>query len=372
MDILSLQPYYGGSHKYVADALEAEGQHNWHLLTLPPRKWQWRMRHAALTFAEALRASRLADPVRRSEAVFCSDMLNLAEFKGLAPRWAARLPAVLYFHENQFAYPARTKHQQQQNANFGFINMLSAAAADEIWFNSRHNQDSFFAGLERYIKKRPDCEPWDAFRRLQKKSRIVYPGIHPPPMLRAARQPGPLRIAWAARWEYDKGPDTFFEALKLLDNKGVDFRLRVLGEQFERCPKVFEQAAETFGNRLDAWGFEPEREQYIEWLQTSDVIVSTAIHEFFGISILEGAAAGAVPVLPAQLSYPELFAECEELFYDGTAAGLAAKLRQFSRKTSQDDAPEWHQLREKTAGIARSYAWDRRIEEFDRLFEGLG
>ena len=36
------------------------------------------------------------------------------------------------------------------------------------------------------------------------------------------------------------------------------------------------------------------------------VVISTAHHEFFGISILEAIHAGAFPILPNRLSYPEL------------------------------------------------------------------
>ncbi|MFO7822110.1 MAG: DUF3524 domain-containing protein [Lentisphaeria bacterium] len=366
MKILSLQPYYGGSHKHVMDSLLAESQHSWQLLTLPARKWQWRMRHAAATFAEQLASSELPKAVRQSEAIFCSDMLNLAEFRGLAPTWAARLPAVVYFHENQFAYPARKKYQQKQNAEYGFTNMFAACAADQVWFNSAHNRDSFFAGLEKYLKKQSDCQPWDSFEKVQSKCRIVYPGIYPPPVPNPGeRKPGPLRIAWAARWEYDKGPEDFFDALRGLRAAGVEFRLRVLGEQFARIPDVFKQAAETFEGEIEAWGFEPSREKYFEWLQGADVFVSTAKHEFFGISVLEGAAAGAVPILPDRLSYPEIFAGCDNCFYDGTVLGLANKLEEVSQQLTRKDSRNWRELRRKCIDRALSFHWHKQAAEFD-------
>lgn len=53
----------------------------------------------------------------------------------------------------------------------------------------------------------------------------------------------------------------------------------------------------------------------------SDLIISTANHEFFGISILEAIAAGAYPVLPKMLAYPEVlslekYPERKCFFYD--------------------------------------------------------
>ena len=45
----------------------------------------------------------------RWDCLFCSDMLNLAELKGLAPRILGSLPSVLYFHENQLTYPVQVE-----------------------------------------------------------------------------------------------------------------------------------------------------------------------------------------------------------------------------------------------------------------------
>ena len=38
------------------------------------------------------------------------------------------------------------------------------------------------------------------------------------------------------------------------------------------------------------------------------MILSTALHEFQGLAVLEAVAAGCVPIVPAREAYPELFA----------------------------------------------------------------
>src|SRR5690606_25287589 len=44
-------------------------------------------------------------------------------------------------------------------------------------------------------------------------------------------------------------------------------------------------------------------------LGQSDAVLSTAIHDFQGLAILEGAALGCRPVVPDRLAYQEIFAD---------------------------------------------------------------
>ncbi|MBN2129990.1 MAG: glycosyltransferase, partial [Sedimentisphaerales bacterium] len=144
-------------------------------------------------------------------------------------------------------------------------------------------------------------------------------------------------ILWAARWEHDKNPETFFEALKLLKQRGVVFRLSVIGERFRDEPEVFDWARRHFANRIDRWGYQPDRADYEAALCEADVFVSTAEHEFFGLSAVEAALAGAYPLLPERLAYPEIFGLTEDpaakaFFYTGNSADLANKLTECARR----------------------------------------
>jgi len=336
MNILALEPYYGGSHRAFIDGLSKASGHTWTLLTLPAHKWKWRMRHSAITFAS--QAAELTDKRQSWDLLFCSDMLNLAEFAALAPDGIAGLPKVIYFHENQLTYPVRA--EDERDYQFAMTNLTGALAADAVWFNSQFHLDSFLDALARFLKSMPDHQPFEAIEKIRAKSSVYPPGIADFPT-RRPREPGPLRILWAARWEHDKNPEDFFEALEILKAKNVPFRISVIGQSFRDKPAIFEKAHSGFRDQIDLWGYQQSRDGYERALLHADVIVSTANHEFFGIGILEAVAAGAYPLVPNRLSYPEILGlgrleDAGQFFYDGTARDLADKLSRLAARVEKD------------------------------------
>jgi len=357
MNILALEPYYGGSHRAFIDGLSKASEHNWTLLTLPAHKWKWRMRHSAITFASQI--TELMEKRQSWDLLFCSDMLNLAEFVAMAPAGIAGLPKVIYFHENQLTYPVRV--EDERDYQFAMTNLTGALAADSVWFNSQFHLDSFLDALAKFLKSMPDHQPFGAIEKIRVKSSVYPPGIADFPA-RKARKPGPLRILWAARWEHDKNPEDFFKALEILKVKNVPFRIIVIGQSFRDRPEIFEQAHHSFQHLIDYWGYQQSRDDYERALCDADVVVSTANHEFFGISVLEAAAAGAYPLVPNRLSYPEILGlgrieGAEQFFYDGTVQNLADKLIGLADRIKKDvlwpvaitptiltDHLKWHNL----------------------------
>ncbi len=331
MQILALEPYYGGSHKAFLDGWSALSRHDWTVLTLPAYKWKWRMRHAAVTFAQEVHKHLSGKPTW--DLLFCSDMLNLAEFRGLARHDIGDLPSVVYFHENQLTYPVRVA--SERDYQFAMTNLTSALAADAVWFNSAFHRDEFLAALDAFLKRMPDHQPVGATERIRAKARIHPPGVVPMPP-RRDRKPGPLRILWAARWEHDKNPEDFFRALAILKKRSIAFRVSVVGEQFREVPEVFAQARRDFADCIDRWGYQPSRADYEAALSEADVFVSTARHEFFGLCAVEAALAGVVPLLPTRLAYPEVFGlgqseNAGRFLYEGGPETLAKRLSKMAR-----------------------------------------
>ncbi len=326
------------------------------------------MRHSAITFAA--QAAELLKTGQSPDMVFCSDMLNLAEFTALAPVEISRLPKVIYFHENQLTYPVRL--EDERDYQFAMTNLTSALAADAVWFNSRFHLGSFLKALVKFLKSMPDFQPLETTGIIRAKSSVHPPGIADLTDL-PERKPGPLRILWAARWEHDKNPELFFKALEILKENGAQFRLSVIGQSFRDQPEVFAGARKIFSGHIDYWGYQKTRPDYERVLQRSDVVASTANHEFFGISVVEAIAAGAYPLVPNRLSYPEIIglAQIEnekQFFYDGSPRDLANKLGRLAARINEGTL---FSTTTYPAALTDRFKWKNLVPSYDRALEQI-
>jgi len=297
-------------------------------------------------------------------------MLNLAEFLGLISGKIGSIPSVAYFHENQLTYPVR--NEDERDYQFAMTNLTTALAATSVWFNSSFHRDSFAMALDKFLKRMPDQQPLDAVARIRGKSDIQPQGIGGFPK-REASVKGPMRVLWAARWEHDKNPEDFFAALRLLKGKGVEFRLSVIGEQFRDSPAVFQEAEREFANLIDHWGYQESREEYEAVLLDADAVVSTANHEFFGISVVEAISAGAYPLLPNRLAYPEILSKgkkTDEYFYDGTPENLAKRLAEIAEQLKKGDL--WRGDPDLCRNLVSRFEWNNLVPVLDEAIERVG
>lgn len=362
MRVLALEPHYGGSHQAFLDGWIRHSRHDWTVLGLPPYHWKWRMRHGAVSLAERLRSEHAG---QQWDVLFCSSMLDLPGFLGHACQLVGGVPTVVYFHENQLTYPVR--HEDERDLHFAVTNLLTGHAADSIWFNSSFHRGEYHQAVEELVGRLPPGLPGDLVSGLAAKSVVEWPGVEAIAR-RDVRADGPLRILWAARWEFDKRPEDFFAALNILVDGEVDFHVSVLGEQFRNVPPVFAEARKRLEGRILHWGYEPSCGEYVRCLQEADVVVSTAIHEFFGLSVVEAISAGARPLLPHRLSYPEILAPLEEsrgtFFYDGTVENLASRLEEWACAAGEDVLPKCPAKR-----AVERFFWGRRGPEMDARLE---
>ncbi len=365
MNILALEPYYGGSHKQFLDALAGHSRHDWSLTTLPAYKWKWRMRHSALTLAEE--TNSINSIGEKIDLIFCSDMLNLAEYKGLLSPELFDIPTVLYFHENQLTYPMR--YEKERDLYFGMVNYISALAADTVMFNSHFHMTSFYEALQEFLKKMPDYQDLEKVETAKDKSAVFYPGIENEALQAKERNKIPT-ILWSARWEHDKNPEMFFEMLYQLQNDGIEFKLNIIGQSFENSPTVFAEAKEKLSDRINRYGFLQNKDDYLHSLRESDILISTANHEFYGISILEAVKEGVCPLLPNRLSYPELFdyaANRDNYFYENSPDSLLAATKRLLEK--YNDTSKWNKTISNLKSVSEQFLWKNLIDQYDASFE---
>jgi glycosyltransferase involved in cell wall biosynthesis len=287
------------------DALIAGSQHRYTLATLPARKWKWRMRGAAMWLALDNRGWMEPGEKGPVDLIFCNDMLDVGALRALMPASMRNIPIVCYFHENQLTYPIPA--DEERDFQYGMTNILSCLAADAVLFNSRFHLEDFLAASTDLLAKMPDHVPVGVIEEIRQRAAVAHPPVCLSPVTRAPKSASQaLTILWCHRWEFDKNPEPFFDALVRLDEAGYAFDLVMLGERFRIAPPVFEAAWSRLQRHILHSGYLPDRREYLAQLGRCDVVVSTAIQENFGIAVLEAVVAGCQPLLPHRLAYPEL------------------------------------------------------------------
>lgn len=358
MKWLFLESYYGGSHRRLIDGLIEHLPFEVEHWNLPARKWKWRMHGAAVHFAD-----RWAKERPWVDAVFTSSLLDVASLRGLLPPDARHIPIVLYFHENQLAYPVQV--DDQRDYHYGWINIQSALAADLVLWNSRFNLESFLLEVPAFLKRTPDARPEGVGERIREKSKVLPVPIDARGIMmrssRSGERTGLCRILWNHRWEHDKAPGVFFDALQDLMEEGIDFELAVLGERFREAPPVFLKARALFDGKIKAWGYQKVWGTYIDEVSRCDVVVSTSRHEFQGLSILDAAAAGVAPLVPDDLVYPEIWPD-EYRYWEGELV-TALKDRILEVDAWRKKNPQRYAMR---------YDWGELIGEWRSVLESIG
>ena len=113
----------------------------------------------------------------------------------------------------------------------------------------------------------------------------------------------------------------------------------MVGQQFRQSPPVFSEIESAFGHRLVHFGNLESPTRYQALLQSADVVLSTAIHEFQGLAVMEAVARDCLPIVPGRLVYPEIYpAYCRYESYpddpEREAASAAALIMDTARSLS--------------------------------------
>ncbi len=367
MHISLIEPFYRGSHRQWADTYQQYSQHQVKLYTLPGRHWKWRMHGGAVALAKRFMAS--SDP---ADMLLATDMLDLSAFLALTRTKTARLPTAIYFHENQLTYPWSPDDRDvslKRDNHYGFINYSSALVADRVYFNSHWHKHSFIDGLDGFLSQFPDHQGKDTIQSIKAKSDVLYLGMDLKGMQNLAvpeRSSSPV-ILWNHRWEYDKGPEAFFDCLYRLDKAGADFQLIVLGKAYQKLPPVFDTARTRLAHRILHWGFVDSRAVYFRLLKQADLLPVTSRQDFFGGSVVEAIYAGCYPLLPDRLAYPEhLPEELRDRCIYKTDEELFQKLLHLLKAPPSNSA-----LSIRLQNFVARYDWSILAAHYDSVFKQL-
>ena len=364
MEIVLLEPFLTGSHAVWAKEYAVHSRHDVKILGLEGKNWKWRMHGGAVTLAREFLAEDL-----RPDLLLATDMLDLTTFLTLTRKATANIPIALYFHENQLSYPwspTDADPKLQRDAHYSFINYVSALVADKVLFNSDYHAQSFIQELPRFLKTFPDYNEVETVQRIVQKSRTLHLGLdlkkfdkYHSEFEKSADQ-SPL-ILWNHRWEYDKNPQEFFQALYTLQDQGVNFELAVLGESYRRVPEIFSAAKKRLADRIVHWGYVENFSEYAAWLWRADILPVTSIHDFFGISVVQAIYCNCFPLLPRRLAYPEhITTDYSKRCFYTDYADLVARLKEtcLNVRTLRQ---------EKLQTMVEHYDWGEMATVYDHL-----
>lgn len=307
--VLLLLAYAAASHRHWSSRLQQMfPEFAWTCLILPPRHFNWTIRGNSLLWGFG--QQQLLQ--QRFDLLLATSMVDLSSLRGFVPALAT-IPTIVYFHENQFSYPAGA--QRETNVEPQLVPLYAALCADRIVFNSNYNRSTFLMGTQNLFRRLPDTIPEQVIARLNESCVIPVPVPFPEAPLNRTQpklQSGCLAVVWNHRWEYDKGIDLLLELCRQIAENGHPVRLHIAGEQFRTQPTEFQEidtllARHASQLQLDRgqYGFIADQASYETLLESCDVVLSTARHDFQGLAVQEACMHGCTPLAPADLAYPE-------------------------------------------------------------------
>ncbi len=302
--VLLVEPWFSGSHRRWANGYQRTSQHDVSIVSLSEGPWRWRLRAGALPLSADI--GRYVSEHGRPDVLLVSGLVDVAQLLGLSRRDVRDVPVAVFQHESQIVYPTVTGNV---DAEAVLRNWLSWCAADTVLFNSAFHRQAVIDTLPVFLYQRPEADQLFALDEVLNRFEVMPVGVDLPP---ASATPtianNPPVLLWPHRWENDKDPAGFLSALRRLRRNDVPVQLVLAGREPAVPSEVRATILDEFGDWVLAAG--PfDRERYNELLAASDVVVSCAKHDFFGVAVVEAIAASCVPVLPNDLAYPEIVPE---------------------------------------------------------------
>ena len=369
--LLLLSGYDAVSHRWWRTQLvEACPQYEWEVIAGTPRNFAWRLRGAPLLWrTEAQKAQQLDRPY---DGVVATSTVDISIIRAIFPSLRS-VPILLYMHENQFAYPPGREQVAAHHVDACMVQLYSVLTADKLVFNSEYNRTSMREQAQAFFRKLPDRID---FRYVDEK--LSAAEILPVPVedgrnwIEARAEDSPSRtILWNHRWEYDKAPERFVAAIDALAQRGVSFRLMLLGEQFRTRHPALEALIARHGDRIVHQGMIASRADYFSAIARADVAISTSLHDFQGLSMLEAALCGVRPVVPDRLAYREIYTEKYRYRSDIENPKRECEALVEHLLEIWDDKDKLGGQRAMCEQLAAPYLWDALASRYDATLRSL-
>jgi hypothetical protein len=346
LDILALEPFYGGARRVMLESLIHCSRHRWTLLKLPPRRIERRLTTAAHWFAEQLSRHWAG----RCDVLLTSEAMNLADLFRLVPALQKK-PSVVYFHSNQLPPP-----EVEQDSPLDVVNLNTAVAATETWFNSLFHLRSFLAKASALVRRHPELSGLNPMPEITAKAQLMTPPVEFR-QLHEMAQRNPVRRERRTIFveTRDANPELLNRALATLMRRGEQFKLVTIGnldgvsDQFPR---------ETLSENDD-------NAQLYAMLRAG-VFMSVKMGAPFDHHCVRALAAGCYPMAPNVGVYRELLPEVlhPPCLYNGEPDQLAGRMQDvwhLERPTGYGDA--LGQILRQFDPVAACAAIDQRLEE---------
>jgi len=309
LDILALEPFYGGIRRAMLEAIIRGSRHRWTLLKLPPRRIERRLAAAAHWFAEQLSRHWVGN----LDLLFTSEALNLSDLYRLMPALLKK-PSVVYFHSDQLPDPNATGQTP-----LDLVNLNTAAAASEIWFNSMFHLRSFMARAGALVKKHPELSNHSPMAELTTKAQIFQPpvdlsAVHTlAPGMKGHREKRTIFVETR-----DTDVDLLNAVFATLERRGEAFKLYTVGNLDGLTAELPRTALPENDDNAQA-----------QALLESGVFLSAkhdAPSDHYAVRAL---AAGCWPLMPNSGVYRELIPEGlhSSCLFDGRADQIAGRLQ---------------------------------------------
>jgi hypothetical protein len=311
LDILALEPFYGGPRRAMLETLIRGSRHRWTLLKLPPRRLERRLSAAAHWFAEQLSRHW----VGRLDVLFTSEALNLADLYRLMPNLAAK-PSVVYFHDNQLPLPGQGQDQPTE-----IVNLSTGGAAKELWFNSEYHARSFMQRAGAMVDRHPELAGRDPVTGLRRKSRIMLP-------------PADLNLAEVMQAEQNitRDPRMLFVDTRDSDCVLLNAAFERLIQRNESFQLITVGPVEPLTPGLPRTTIaEADEAAVVRAMLQCGAVVSAKVEANADHRVVMAMAAGCWPVVPNSAVYPELVPKelHEFCLHDLTPQDVAFRIDDF-------------------------------------------